>query len=416
MSIYQEIQIALRYFSARNANAFIVVVSRLSMIGISLGVATLIVVLAVMNGFERELRQRILNFSAHVVMLPYLTYRDQWQTTLDHLNDLEQVEAISPFVRREVVIAEYGELTGAVLYGIDPELEERARKFSEQLTRGDLKDLQAGEFGIIIGQKLAEDLYLSVGDKLTVMSPVIQRNIFTVAPRSKRFVVQAIFSSGMNAFDQGYLYAHQSDVNTLLGKDRSRISGLRLYLRDVDRAPELARQLKQKYGTDYQIRNWTEENQSFFRAIEIEKRVMAVILTLIIAVAVFNVVSSLVMLVSEKRADIAILRAMGLNRRSILRIFIWLSAIIGLLGTIAGVLLGLVLAYNVESIVAGLEDLFGTQVLVAEVYIIDKVPSDPQWQQVVLLACVSMGLSLIASIYPAWQAANTKPGKILRYE
>lgn len=415
VSLKQEIFIASRYFGARHDNAFIVIVSRLSIVGVALGVATLIVVLAVMNGFERELRQHILNFSSHIVVIPGLGYQGDWQETLAKIREMPRVQAATSFVRKEIIVSTRRELKGAVLYGIEPTEEDHARAFGKQIVAGNLHDLRAGEFGLIIGKTLAEDLFLNVGDKVIVMSPVMNRTAFGITPRSRRFVVRGIFASGMNQFDRGYVYTHQADADILISA-RGKTSGLRLYLHNPDDAIPLSHDLKSLYGGGYIVRNWTEENQSFFRAIQIEKRVMAVILTLIIAVAVFNVLSSLVMLVSEKRSDIAILRATGFSGYSVMRVFMYLSVLIGIIGTVAGVVLGLALAFNVESVVAWLESLFHTKLLDSDVYFIDTVPSDPRLYQVGLIVMLSMALSLVSSLYPAWSAARTRPAEILRHD
>ena len=415
VNLRQEIFIASRYFRARHENAFIVIVSRLSMVGVALGVATLIVVLAVMNGFERELRARILDYSSHIVLIPGFGYDGQWAQTLEELRAHPQVSAATAFARKEVIVSQRSKLKGAVLYGIIPADEDKARAFGEQMKRGDLNRLLPGEYGIVIGQALADDLFVDLGDKLLLMSPVMNRSVFGLAPRSRRFEVRGIFSSGMNTFDENYIYAHQEDVSRLLG-ERDYASGLRVYLDDADLAVPLSKELIDRYGHSYFVRNWTEENQSFFRAIQIEKRVMSVILALIIAVAVFNVLSSLVMLVSEKRSDIAILRATGFSKPAVMRVFMYLSVIIGAIGTIVGVALGLVLAFNVEAIVGWIESVLHIKMLAPDVYIIDEIPSDTRPHQIVLLTAISMALSLVASLYPAWSAASTRPAEILRHD
>ena len=385
------------------------------MLGIALGVTALITVLSVMNGFEKELRDRILGMASHATVTTFSGKLPDWEGLSGTLADQERIVAMAPYVRGESMLSIGNRVSGALLRGVLPEMEGDVSDVVSHINGGDLGLLEAGKYGIILGSELAIALGAGIGDAITVVSPQVTIGPTGILPRLRRFTVAGIFEVGMYEYDRGVALVHLKDAAKLFRLDDN-VSGLRLKLDDIFDAPQIARTLSAGLSGDYRVEDWTRQHANFFRAVKTEKRVMFIILTLIVAVAAFNIVSTLVMVVTDKRSDIAILRTLGATPGSIMTIFIIQGVVIGVMGTALGVAGGLGLALNVETIVPAIERMFNVEFLAADVYYISDVPSELHWNDVWIMAMVSMGLSLLATLYPAWRAARTLPAEALRYE
>jgi lipoprotein-releasing system permease protein len=410
-----ELFIGLRYTRAKRRNHFISFISATSMIGIALGVAALIVVLSVMNGFQKELRARILGVASHVQITGLQNRLPEWQAVADLAAGHPEVVAAAPYVMGQAMLAYEHRVQGALIRGILPAEEAKVAELGEHMRAGALGDLRAGEFGIVLGSELARALGVRLGEKVVLITPQGQVTPAGLLPRLKQFAVKGIFEVGMFEYDHGLALIHLEDAQKLLRLEQD-VSGVRLKLRDLFLAPRVARELLRELPDTALVSDWTRQHANFFRAIQIEKNVMFIILTLIVAVAAFNIVSTLVMAVTDKRADIAILRTLGASPRSILRIFMIQGSLIGVLGTTLGVAGGVALALNVDVVVPAIERLFEVQFLSKEVYYISDLPSDLQWRDVGTIAGVSLVLSLLATIYPSLRAAGINPAEALRYE
>jgi lipoprotein-releasing system permease protein len=386
-----------------------------SMLGIALGVTALITVLSVMNGFEKELRDRILGMASHATVTTYAGKLPEWEQLAERLAGNERIVAMAPYVRGESMLSMGDRVSGALLRGVLPEMEGGVSDVVSHINGGDLSLLEEGKYGIILGSELAIALAASIGDAITVVSPQVTIGPTGILPRLRRFTVTGIFEVGMYEYDRGVALVHIKDAAKLFRLDDN-VTGLRLKLDEIFDAPLIARDLSSELSRDYRVEDWTRQHANFFRAVKTEKRVMFIILTLIVAVAAFNIVSTLVMVVTDKRADIAILRTLGASPGSIMIIFIIQGIVIGAMGTALGVLGGVGLALNVETIVPAIEGLFNVEFLAADVYYISDVPSELHWNDVWVMAMVSLGLSLLATLYPAWRAARTHPAEALRYE
>ena len=386
-----------------------------SMLGIALGVTALITVLSVMNGFEQELRDRILGMASHATITTYEGRLADWQGLAQTLDGQAHVIAMAPYVRGESMLSNGKQVSGALLRGVLPEKEGDVSDVVSHIKGGDLGLLKEGEYGIILGSELAIVLAAGVGDSITVVSPQVTIGPTGILPRLRRFTVVGIFEVGMFEYDRGVALVHIKDAARLFRLEDS-VTGLRLKLDDIFDAPVVARAISNQLQGDYRVQDWTRQHANFFRAVKTEKRVMFIILTLIVAVAAFNIVSTLIMVVTDKRADIAILRTLGATPLSIMTIFIIQGIVIGVMGTLLGVAGGVGLALNVETIVPAIERFFNVQFLAADVYYISDLPSDLHWNDVWVMASVSLGLSLLATLYPAWRAARTHPAEALRYE
>jgi lipoprotein-releasing system permease protein len=407
--------IGLRYTRAKRRTQFISFITLTSVLGIALGVMALITVLSVMNGFESELRERILGMTSHATITGYYGKLNDWQQLEKKIQAYPQIQSAAPFVRGQVMINADRRVSGTLLQGILPEYDPKVSEVANKMQSGSLAMLVPGKFNIILGRELANYLGVAPGDKVTVISPQINSTPAGILPRLRRFTVVGIFQVGMYEYDRNMALIHIDDAAKLFRLGDA-VSGLRLKLDDLFNAPEISRQLTKKLGYQYRISDWTRSHSNFFRAIKTEKRVMFIILLLIVAVAAFNIVSTLVMVVTDKRGDIAILRTQGLSPRSVMGIFIVLGAIIGVIGTILGTIGGVLLALNVETIVPAIEKLFGVQFLAADVYYISDLPSKLVWLDVYRIASIAFLLSLLATIYPAWQASKVNPAEVLRYE
>jgi lipoprotein-releasing system permease protein len=413
-----EALIGLRYTSARKpggGNRFISFISLISMLGLALGVAALIVVLSVMNGFQKELRTRILGVASHAQISGADGEMENWQLAVDRVARHPRVVAAAPYVQQQGMLSFDGQVKGAMVRGILPAEEDRVADFSRHMKVGALERLQPGEFGIVLGAELAYALRAFAGDKVTLIAPQGMVTPAAVLPRLKQFTVVGIFEVGMFEYDSGLALLHMADAQKLYQMN-DRVSGVRLKLDDLFAAPTVVRELAGSLGQELRVSDWTRNHANFFRAVQIEKNMMFLILLLIVAVAAFNIVSTLVMTVTDKRADIAILRTLGASPGSIMRIFILQGTLIGVIGLILGIGGGVALALNVDVVVPALERLMGIQFLAKDVYYISDLPSDLHWSDVWIIASVSFTLTVLATLYPSWRAARVNPAEALRYE
>lgn len=407
--------IGLRYTRAKRRTGFISFITLTSILGIALGVAALITVLSVMNGFEEELRDRILGMTSHASITGTDGELHEWEKLQDTLKAEPRVTGWAPYVEGQAMINSDRRVSGSLLRGILPDYEPRVSEVANRMVSGQLVDLKPGEFGIVLGAELAEHLGVVPGDKVTVITPQVTPTPAGILPRLKRFTVVGVFHVGMFEYDRNLALINLEDAKRLFSLADG-ISGLRLKVDDVFYAREIARSVGPKLPGDYMITDWTQAHSNFFKAIQTEKRVMFIILLLIVAVAAFNIVSTLVMVVTDKRADIAILRTQGMPPSSVMAIFIVLGTIIGLLGTLLGGISGVLLALNVETVVPAIEKLFGVHFLSADVYYISELPSRLIWGDVYRITGVAFLLSVLATLYPSWQASRIKPAEELRYE
>jgi len=407
--------IGLRYTRAKRRTRFISFITLTSVLGIALGVTALITVLSVMNGFEAELRERILGMTSHATISePSGELRD-WQALEPALGQDKRVLGWAPYVEGQAMLNSDRRVSGVMVRGILPELESRVSEVTQRLKAGDLADLRAGEFGIVLGRELADYLGVFPGDKVTVITPQVTATPAGILPRLKRFTVVGVFEVGMYEYDRNLALIQLDDAARLFRLEDA-VSGLRLKLDNLMDARRIARELGPHLPGRYQIADWTQAHSNFFRAIQTEKRVMFIILLLIVAVAAFNIVSTLVMVVTDKRADIAILRTQGMTPASVMGVFMVLGTVIGLFGTLLGGVGGVLLALNVETIVPAIEEFLGVHFLSADVYYISELPSKLMWSDVWQITGMAFLLSLLATIYPAWQASRIRPAEELRYE
>jgi len=413
--VQYELLVGLRYTRAKRRNHFISFISLTSMLGIALGVAALIVVLSVMNGFQKEVRARILGVVSHVQITGADNRLADWETVAREAVAHPQVAAAAPFVNAQGMLLLGAGVRGAVVRGIVPQLEQKVAEIGLHMRAGKLESLVPGEFGIVLGSELARALGARDGDKVTLIAPQGLVTPAGILPRLKQFTLVGIFEVGMFEYDSGLALIHLEDAQKLYGMG-DRASGVRLKLHDLFQSREVTRDLMTRLRGDLYISDWTRSHANYFRAVQIEKTMMFIILLLIVAVAAFNIVSTLVMAVTDKQPDIAILRTLGASPGGIMKIFIVQGALIGVIGTLIGVAGGIVLALNIDVVVPFLERLLNVQFLSREVYYITDLPSDLQKSDVVSIALVSLVLSLLATLYPSWRAARVNPAEALRYE
>ncbi len=415
MHMRYELLVGLRYTRAKRRNHFISFISAASMLGIALGVAALIVVLSVMNGFQKEVRSRILSVASHVQITGPNNELADWRGVAERSARLPHVLAAAPFVNGQGLLANGEAVRGALVRGIVPDLESRVAELASKTFAGALSALKPGEFGIVLGTDLARALRVFPGDQVTLIAPQGLVTPAGVIPRLKQFRVVGVFEVGFFEYDNGLALVHLQDAQRLyrLGED---VSGVRLKLDDLFQARSVGRDIMQSLGPDVYVSDWTRSHANFFRAVQIEKTMMFIILTLIVAVAAFNMVSTLVMAVTDKQADIAILRTLGATPGSIMQIFVVQGAVIGVLGTALGVAGGVALALNIDVVVPALERLLSIQFLSKEVYLINELPSDLQRGDVIAISAVSLTLGFLATLYPSWCAARVRPAEALRYE
>jgi lipoprotein-releasing system permease protein len=409
-----EIAIGLRYIRAKRRNSFISFISLASMLGIALGVVALIATISVMNGFEQELRARILGMVSHATVSGSGASLQDWPRAVELARADPRVLGAAPYIEREALL-NGARVQGALLRGVLPEAEPRVSELAEKMKQGSLDALRPGEFGIVLGKELALWLGADLGEPVTVMVPEARTTPIGVLPQMRRFTVVGIFEAGMQEYDMQLAVVHIEDAQKLLRMGDG-VSGVRLKLVDMFQAWHVARDLADRMGEFYRVRDWSRDHANFFRAIRMEKSVMFVILSLIVAVAAFNLVSSLVMLVTDKQADIAILRTLGLTPRSVMGVFMVQGTLIGLVGIGLGLVGGVLLTLNLHRVVAGLESMLGFELMPADVYYITGVPTDLRLDDVGTIAAVAFVLCMLATIYPAWRAARTDPAMALRYE
>ena len=408
-----ETMIGLRYVRAQRRNHFISFISMSSMIGVALGVMALITVISVMNGFEKELKDRILGMASHAVIEELNGLKD-WQLVINNIKDHPEIVGAAPYFHAEGMLTKDKIVNGVIIRGILPHEETNVAIVAEKMIEGDLNDLKSTEFNIILGTELVRKLNLKIGDKVTLVAPQANFTPAGILPRLKRFTLIGIFEVGMHEFDGGLALIHMDDALRLFRK--SNPTGIRLKTNNILKAPTISREIASQLSSKYWVIDWTQRHSNFFRALKTEKTVMFVILTLIVAVAAFNIISTLVMAVSDKQSDIAVLRTLGASPKSILKIFIIQGTIIGAIGILLGVIGGVWLASNIETLVPALENMLGYKFLSPDVYYISDLPSDMHWSDVILISVVSFVLCLLATIYPAFRAANTLPAEALRYE
>ena len=418
MQLPFELILGWRYTRAGRAtrrNGFISFISGVSMLGIALGVAALIIVLSVMNGFQKEVRDRMLGVVSHIEIyaadgaaLPDLA------GTLATVGAHPQVVGAAPFIATQALLARGEDMKGVIVRGIDPALEPRVTDLAQQPGGSALLRLRPGEFGVVLGGELARALGVRTGDPVTLVAPGGQVTPAGVLPRLKQMMVVGTFDSGHYEYDASLALMHVDDAARIFRLEGA--SGIRLKLRDLHQAREVAADLALRLGPQVLVRDWTRQNRTWFAAVQVEKRMMFIILTLIVAVAAFNLVSTLVMTVTDKRADIAILRTLGASPRSIMGIFVVQGAMVGVIGTLAGLALGLGVAFNIDVLVPALERLLGASFLPKDIYLISLMPSDPQQADILPVALISLALAFVATLYPSWHASRVNPAEALRYE
>jgi len=410
-----ELFVGLRYTRAKRRTHFISFISFISMIGIALGIWALITVMSVMNGFEKEIRARILGAAAHIQVLAGDNGLADWESVAAAAKRNPQVVGAAPFTQAQGLLSTGSAVRGVYVRGIVPEYEAQVAEFGQHMRAGRIEDLRPGGFGIVIGVGIARALGLRPGDRVTLISPQGQVTPAGLMPRLKQFTVVGIFALDHNEFDSALALVRMEDAQVLYRMDNT-VSGVRLKVRDVDAAPRVGREIARDMPPDSYVSDWTQQNVNYFRAIQIEKRMMFIILTLIIAVAAFNLVSTLVMAVTDKHPDIAILRTLGASPASIMQIFVVQGIVIGLVGTLIGVVGGVFTALNIDTVVPFIERTFRFEILSREVYYISELPSDLHLGDVVWVTLVSLALSLVATLYPSWRAARVNPAEALRYE
>ena len=418
MQLPYELTLGWRYTRAGRAtrrNGFISFISGVSMLGIGLGVAALIIVLSVMNGFQKEVRDRMLGVVSHIEIFS----RDgqalaEINPIMEAARKNGQVIGVAPFIATQALIARGDDMKGALVRGIEPKLEPQVTDIATTAQKGALERLVPGEFGIVLGGELARSLFVREGDQVTLIAPGGQVTPAGVVPRLKQFTVVGTFDSGHYEYDSALAMIHEQDAQKVFRLEGP--TGIRIKLKDLHTAREVADQLAVTLPGEFLIRDWTRQNKTWFAAVQVEKRMMFIILTLIVAVAAFNLVSTLVMTVTDKRADIAILRTLGSSPKSIMGIFVVQGAMVGVIGTLGGLLLGLGIAYNIDVIVPALERLFNASFLPKDIYLISRMPSDPQQSDILPITLISLVLAFLATLYPSWRASRVNPAEALRYE
>ncbi|MBL0123470.1 MAG: lipoprotein-releasing ABC transporter permease subunit [Betaproteobacteria bacterium] len=411
--------IGLRYTRAKRQNHFISFISMVSMAGIALGIAALITVMSVMNGFQKEVRARILGVSAHIQIMGFdagpVRGLDGWRQVMDDVRKNPDVTGAAPFVDGQGLLSYSGKVRGTMVRGILPDEEDAVSTLGKDTGYGQIGSLVPGEYNIILGSALARAMGVTLGTKVQLITPQGNMTPAGMVPRYRSFTVAGVFSSGHYEYDANLALIHLKDAQVLYQFGEN-VSGIRVKLKDTDRAQLVSRQLGETLKIDGYVTDWTRQNATYFQAVEIEKRMMFVILMLIIAVAAFNLVSTLVMVVTDKHPDIAILRTLGASPGMIMRIFFVQGAVVGSLGTLIGVVAGVLLAMNVGAAMGAVEHLFGFQALKPEVYILTSLPSDLRWSDVWSTALISLVLAFAATLYPSWRASRVNPAEALRYE
>ena len=414
--IFQPLSVAigLRYLRAKRRNHFISFISLISMAGIAVGVAILITVISVMNGFEKELRERILGMVSHATVSTWDRPFEDWRELIENARQNPEVIGAAPFVEQQKLL-NGREVSGALVRGIDPALEPSVSDLDQQMISGSLGALDNQRWQVVLGLELAARLGVGPGDPVTIFAPELRATAAGVLPQVRRFTVVGIFEAGVHEFDSSLAIVHWKDAQALFRTGEG-VTGVRLEFTDLFRARSIALELADSLPGFYRVQDWTQQNANWFRAVQMEKTMMFIILSLIIVVATFNIISTLVMLVTDKQADIAILKTMGLSPGRVMQVFVVQGMSIGVIGTLLGTAGGIVLALNVESIVAGIEQMLNTEFLSADIYYISDLPSDLKWGDVARFSGLALVLSLLSTLYPAWRAGRTRPAEALRYE
>lgn len=407
--------IGLRYTRAKRRNHFISFISGTSMVGITLGIVALIVVLSVMNGFHKEIQQRILSMASHATLTEPVGGMANWPEVLEQVRAHADVVGAAPFVEVQGMLVNDGQVSGALIRGILPREEDQVAEIRREMSSGSVDDLVAGEFNMILGRDLAGFLGVGVGDKVTVVTPQVSATPVGIMPRLKRFTVSGILTVGMADYDRNAAFIEMHDAAKLLSFGDA-VSGVRLKFDDMWQAPRLAREIAYDLGGVYRLVDWTQVHSNFFSALAMEKRMMSIILFLIVAVAAFNIVSTLVMVVTDKQSDIAVMRTLGVSPARVMGIFMVQGTAIGLIGTLLGMIAGVILALNVEPVVASIESVFGIHFLDPSIYYINALPSDVHLSDVLSIGGGAFLMSVLATLYPAWRASKTQPAEALRYE
>ncbi|WP_313082237.1 lipoprotein-releasing ABC transporter permease subunit [Pulveribacter sp.] len=417
MQIPYELALGWRYTRAGRAtrrNGFISFISGVSMLGIALGVAALIIVLSVMNGFQKEVRDRMLSVVSHIeIFAPDGGALPDMERTMAEARANPNVIGAAPFVAAQALLARGEDMKGAMVRGIDPSREAEVTDLAAENVEG-LKALVPGEFRVVLGSELARQLGVVAGDVVTLIAPAGQVTPAGVVPRLKQMTVAGTFNSGHYEYDAALVLLHHEDAERIFRLEGP--TGVRLKLRDLHQAPQITQQLAHSLSGHLLIRDWTQQNKTWFAAVQLEKRMMFIILTLIVAVAAFNLVSTLVMTVTDKRADIAILRTLGASPGSIMGVFVVQGAMVGVIGTLGGLALGLAVAFNIDVIVPAIEQLLRTSFLPKDIYLISRMPSEPLASDIVPIALISLVLAFVATLYPSWRASRVNPAEALRYE
>ena len=408
------VAIGLRYLRAKRRNGFISFISLASILGIALGVTALITTLAVMSGFQKEIRDRMLGMAAHATVSGYGEPLQDWQRAVQVAMGDPRVAGAAPYIEKEALISAANNQP-AMLRAVIPAEEGKVSVLPQKMVQGKLTQLTPGSFNIVLGRELALWLGVGVGDDVIVTLADFRSTPVGGVQTMKRFKVSGIFEAGYNEFDKGLAVVNLTDLQRVLRMGEG-VTGVRLRLHDMDQAFAVARALALNLKGPYRVSDWSEENANLFRALKMEKTVMAILLSLIIAMGAFNLVSSQVMLVTDKQADIAILRTLGLTPAQVMRVFMVQGSLIGVIGTVVGVIGGIVLTLNLGAILKGIEHIFGIQLLPEDVYYITGLPIDLQSGDVVTIACVALAMAFLATLYPAWRAARTAPAEALRYE
>ena len=407
--------IGLRYLKAKRQNHFISFISLISMLGIALGVTTLITVISVMNGFEKELKARILGAISHATIQPLSRPLDHWPELIRDMNARDDVVAAAPYIEVGAWLQSTGS-SGALVRGIEPSYEATVSDVATSMVEGSIDDLKPGGYGVVLGIGLAVQLRVGLGDKVTIIAPQLKASPFGATPLMKRFTVVGMFEFGEYENDSSLAMVNIVDAAKLLRMPAESIGGIRLKLVDLDSAWTVARKISDELDGAFRVKDWSQERGNLFQAVKTEKSVMWVILSLIIAVAAFNIISMLVMVVTDKQADIAILKTMGARAGTIMRIFVVQGSLIGVIGTLLGVVGGILLAQNIHAVMPFLEQVFGFSLFPEDIYYITELPSDLRSSDVIGFALMSLVMSFFSTLYPAWQASRTHPAEALRYE